>query len=535
MPFCQICAPWARENVFDESPFGPERWYPLHNSLVSFFESLTEKCPICTRIYQMLSEQGKRHVGLIQGSLANGILAERQAEAVVQLRPLFFGSGKERELILNVEIRQPYFKNLKSATSNEIPVDIQESIADMLAELHRYNMMGSNIFMTSQLALTSQDAEWKRPSSLSTASDETLSVIESWIQECTTKHAQCINRRKKEPWYPTRLLDVGGTLTGDPSIDSCRLACGNEIADGEQYMTLSHRWGSYAIARLTTTTIDVWRRALPLRILSKTFQDFISLSRRMNIRYVWIDSLCIIQEGDSGVDWNKEAPTMADVYTNAFCNISADWGSEQNGLFFDRDPKDFDVPSLDLTIDVDGEKSTEPMVIVDGPAAGFWNDQVTHSPLNKRAWVLQERLLSCRNLHFCPQEVLLECCETAACERYPDGLPLPEFSGDAPLPKIFEWSKENTYVSSLTERWRYAGSRSDAAHVIWADIVTQYSSCQLTFGSDKLIALAGLARYFEVARDDIYMAGLWAKNIAAEMAFSARWSFNLLFLKGSQL
>ncbi|KAI0147412.1 heterokaryon incompatibility protein-domain-containing protein [Xylariaceae sp. FL1272] len=522
MPFCQICASWARENVFAESPFGPECWYPLHNNLVSFFESLTRKCPICNRIYHLLSEEGKRHFELIHDCVANGILAEGRAESVVRLRPLFFGWGKDRELILNVEICQSYFESLHSVGDSEIPVDVKASIAYMLDELRRYNMVGSNIFMTSQLAITSQDAKWKRPSSLSTASEETMSVIERWIQECTTKHPQCINRRKKERWYPTRLLDVRGDLAS-PCIESCRLTCGNEIANGEQYMTLSHRWGSYAIARLKTITIDEWRISLPLRLLSKTFQDFISLSRRMNIRYVWIDSLCIIQEGDSGADWNEEAPTMADVYTNAFCNISADWGSEQNGLFFDRYPEDFDVPSLDFTIDGEGVESTEPMVIVDGPAAGFWNDQVTHSPLNKRAWVLQERLLSCRNVHFCPQEVLFECCETAACERYPDGLPLPEFSGDAPLPKIFEWSKENEYVNSLTERWKYAGARSETAHAIWADNVTQYSSCQLTFGSDKLIAVAGLAKYFEAARNDIYVTGLWAKNIAAEMAWHRSW------------
>ncbi|KAI8623411.1 heterokaryon incompatibility protein-domain-containing protein [Xylariaceae sp. FL1651] len=523
MPFCQACTAWVEENVFDESPYGPEQWYPLHISLLSFFGSLTSKCPICSRAYQLLSDQGKHHIGIIKDSLSNGTLQHAQPESVVELRPLFFGSGRDRELILNVGIRQSYFQSLHSLGNDGIPVDLKASIDGMLVELRRYNMVGSNIFMTSQLAITSQNAEWKRPVSLSTASNEALSMMGRWIEECAVKHTQCINRGRSEGWYPTRLLDVGLTADDDLRPESCRLVFDSEITRGERYMTLSHRWGNYVIARLTTATINAWRVSLPLDILSKTFQDFIKLARRMKVRYVWIDSLCIIQEGDNGVDWNKEAPTMADVYTNAFCNISADWGNEQNGLFFDRDPRDFDVPSLDLSIEVDGVRSIESMVIVDGPAAGFWNDQVTHSPLNKRAWALQERLLSRRNLHFCPQEVLFECCETAACERYPDGLPLPEFSGDAPLPKIFEWPKNNSYVNSLMERWKYASSRAEIALSIWSDVVTQYSSCQLTFASDKLVAVSGIARYLETARDDIYIAGLWVKNIAAEMAWHRSW------------
>lgn len=108
---------------------------------------------------------------------------------------------------------------------------------------------------------------------------------------------------------------------------------------------------------------------------------------------------------------------MADVYMNAYCNVSADWGTEQNGLFFTRDLGDFDISCLDVTVDVNGEEVVGSFVNIDGSATGFWNNQVTHSPLNRRAWVFQERLLAPSILHFCPQEVLFECCETAACER----------------------------------------------------------------------------------------------------------------------
>lgn len=348
--------------------------------------------------------------------------------------------------------------------------------------------------------------------------------MRDWINDCTLKHTQCITRRQRNDWYPTRLLDVGVSGDGSSLADYCRLTPNFGVSEGQNYLTLSHRWGSYAVVKLTTGNMKAWEKELPIGILSKTFQDFIQLSRRMGVRYIWIDSLCIIQEGDGGADWIREAATMADVYTNAYCNVSADWGTEQNGLFFVRDLEDFDIPCLNVTIDVDGEKVVESFVTIDGPATGFWNNQVTHSPLNGRGWVLQERLLAPRILHFCPQEVLFECCETAACERYPKGLPLPEFSGDAPLPKIFKPSETNAYVKSLIERWKPENLVLEATRYIWPDIVAQYSRCHLTYASDKLVAISGIARYFQALdRDNVYVAGLWANTIAAEMAWHRSW------------
>ncbi|KAI0193903.1 hypothetical protein F4808DRAFT_464663 [Astrocystis sublimbata] len=243
----------------------------------------------------------------------------------------------------------------------------------------------------------------------------------------------------------------------------------------------------------------------------------------MDVRYVWIDSLCIIQEGNGGTDWLREALRMAEVYVNAFCNVSADWGTDSQGLFFDRDPREFEIPCLDMTVDVEGERIMESFAPIDGPGGGFWNVQVTHSPLNTRAWVLQERLLSIRNLHFCPQEVLYECCETAACERYPKGLPPPEFVGDAPLPKIFEPSETNQYVKSLAERW--GNSRMAAGNTIdlWPDIVTEYTRCHLTYSSDKLVAISGIARFFQRLKNDRYITGLWERSLAADMAWHRVW------------
>ncbi|KAI0454285.1 hypothetical protein F5B21DRAFT_524962 [Xylaria acuta] len=172
-----------------------------------------------------------------------------------------------------------------------------------------------------------------------------------------------------------------------------------------------------------------------------------------------------------------------------------------------------------MVIELYGKKFTEPFTITDGPAAGLQNYQVTHSPPNKRARVLPKRLLSSRTLRFCPQEVLFECCEMAACESYLRGLPIPEFSGDASLPRIFQPSETNSYVKSLIERWKPANLISEATHYIWPDIVAQYSNYHLTFASDEPVAISGIARYFRtLSHDNIYIAGLWSNSVAVEVA-----------------
>lgn len=170
-------------------------------------------------------------------------------------------------------------------------------------------------------------------------------------------------------------------------------------------MTLSHRWGSSNVPTLTTKTIDTWKNGLSVNILPKRYQEFIALAQRLQIRYVWIDSLCIIQEGDDGEDWRAEALTMDQVYQNSFCNVSADWGSGKRGLYFERDLRLMDKPHIDWKV---RRKPNRDVVVVEKCILvenEFWEEQVSRSPLSVRGWVVQERWLSPRNLRFGSREV----------------------------------------------------------------------------------------------------------------------------------
>jgi len=155
------------------------------------------------------------------------------------------------------------------------------------------------------------------------------------MQDCLTNHEPCISRQVDSSWRPTRLLDISSpSAAGLVGPANCRLIDGTEAIPGHGYFTLSHWWGSSDIPRLTTETIAQFRTAIPTASLPRTFVDFIHTARRLETRYIWIDSLCIIQSGDGGADWLQEASVMDLVYKNASCNVSADWADGPQGLFF---------------------------------------------------------------------------------------------------------------------------------------------------------------------------------------------------------
>lgn len=89
----------------------------------------------------------------------------------------------------------------------------------------------------------------------------------------------------------------------------------------ESYICLSHCWGDFQPIRTTTTNIEDHKKSIPWQFLPQTFQDAIDLTRFLSIRYLWIDSLCIIQ--DDRDDWAKESAAMASVYGNSYLTISA--------------------------------------------------------------------------------------------------------------------------------------------------------------------------------------------------------------------
>jgi hypothetical protein len=263
-------------------------------------------------------------------------------------------------------------------------------------------------------------------------------IIRFWINSCNRGH----NCHKKEPpVLPTRVLDLGPT----PGVQPVRL-WDTRGAKG-QYLALSHSWGRGGKTILTTTQATLRRHAeagIPLKALPQTFLDVITIAAGLQIRYVWIDLLCIIQ--DSVSDWEREAPTMASVYRCAWLTVSASHALDATeGCFprwrmFEYIPTETRstgtlqtwnhlnyVPvqastSFQRRSQLFFHKSWMPPSAAAKPTVyrtgnfGKSYDPIASEPLSSRAWTLQERLLSARVLHFGRDQMYWQCGRCFAAE-----------------------------------------------------------------------------------------------------------------------
>lgn len=244
-----------------------------------------------------------------------------------------------------------------------------------------------------------------------TNSARTLSQIRQWVDTCNQDHHRCGRRRKLPDSVPARLLDISqinATLRGTARI---RVVLTKDEGIHEPYVTLSHRWGDnpefiqLKQSNLETLTTVGFEWCDPL--LPKTFKDAILLARKLGISYIWIDSLCIIQERTArleGLDENipetktqHESKLMHQYYTNSFCNIStADSGSGLPGLFRSRDISTNGHGSIRASI-IPPRLVTNPDNLVFGRSTWrivpdtLWDTQLLSNLLYTRAWVFQGR------------------------------------------------------------------------------------------------------------------------------------------------
>ncbi|KAF5669171.1 hypothetical protein FCIRC_9334 [Fusarium circinatum] len=265
---------------------------------------------------------------------------------------------------------------------------------------------------------------------------------------------------------------------------------------------------------------------MALSSLSPTFRDAALLVRRMGFRYLWIDSLCIFQ--DSLSEWQKEAKAMVDIYRHSFCNISAVAASSEpssTGLFSKRS-----LPSRQLFPFIIRDQNLEDKTGLDdvGPWLLYndsWKDEIEITPLNTRGWVVQERFLAPRVLHFTKNQMYWECLETTVCEADPDWK-LQILAKDdrlrQPIQTVYKAAGREIVrrVSNLQRKQGYgAMSLEKTYHTLWGSLVSIYANCALTKESDRLIAMSGIAKRFQEASKDTYLAGLWKEVIHSDLTW----------------
>jgi hypothetical protein len=261
----------------------------------------------------------------------------------------------------------------------------------------------------------------------STRATESILLANTWIQECVMSHPGC-REFKQHVRLPTRLVRVQRDVIGASLVANiCR---GDMLPTDTLYLTLSHCWGTTKFLVTTSKNICQFEASLPVEKLTRTFQDALFATNELGFEYIWIDSLCILQ--DNIDDWRREAPLMGEVYKNASCNISASaFSNGEEGFILPQrrlDPTPiFTVLNWkDCNHNLYCFVRTEP-----------WGE-VRTGPLFSRAWTLQEQLVVCwitlpacsklnknlqasRALHFGEDQIFWECKHTVANEVWPQG------------------------------------------------------------------------------------------------------------------
>ncbi|KAF2821373.1 HET-domain-containing protein [Ophiobolus disseminans] len=366
--------------------------------------------------------------------------------------------------------------------------------------------------------------------SRNTRSKSALDFLLGQYQECRDRHVGCRLQASTVTIHPSRLINVGESGDSNICVRDTQGLSGQGL-----YTCLSHCWGQKQPLRLTKDTKSSLQNGVLVSSLPKTFQDAVFVTRLLGIRFLWIDSLCIFQ--DNRADWSTESSRMSDIYRGAACTIAATAAENSDGgLFFERDPTPLRPLRVETTWapnpDVSNGEFTYPQAgeyMCDALEA--WTYSVEEAPLNKRAWVCQERVLSPRIMHFSRTQLFWECHEVIASENYPSGLPLwalPSYRNSPTRLKrhLYQLGLRRADLSLENHKVCRDASNLDSQRLpdnelyfSWSAFRITYTKCAMTKEDDMLVAIQGIAQQFGHALGDQLVAGLWHSRLLEELCW----------------
>lgn len=325
------------------------------------------------------------------------------------------------------------------------------------------------------------------------STEPNLALGRRWIQECIDNHGDCNVAQDDRP--PTRLIHVDGS--GPPEM--LRLV-ETELETKYQYAALSYRWAPLTDFVTTRENYESRLKGFGLDELPLTLQHAVQAARKLGIPYLWMDSICIIQDQ---LDWEQECPKMATVYGSSLVTLAAECAADATagflGLRNTEDPNTF-LSCLLQFRGLDGSPTGQ--VRVTYPRLRHAREYATSDPfsvLRTRGWTLQERILSPRILHFGSRHMYWECRKHTCFEalRYRvvgSGIALPkDFPNTSDRNELFKW---------------------------WNELIEEYMTCALTYDTDKLPAISGIAAAFQKLVNSKYIAGMWEDDLPRALVWS---------------
>lgn len=302
------------------------------------------------------------------------------------------------------------------------------------------------------------------------ASSSYFELLGAWLGRCDQSHNCSKCKEGTNTTLPTRVIYVG-----DPNPDILVLLCSAELdaSSDRRYIALSYCWGnleSGAENRFCTNSQNLHHRlkSFSIKELPKTLQDAVRVTQNLGVQFLWIDSLCILQDKDKK-DWEPEVPRMEDVFASAYCTMAATSATNSSGGFLERHSESRFIQVQD---------GPGRMLYVCEDVEDFDND-VENAVLKTRGWVLQERVLSRRTIHLSKNQTYWECGEGVHCENL-TRLESPSLG----YKRYFLLDPE------FPDRLLQSGYRRtvDFIHFLFE----HYSKRDLTYKTDKVVAISAL-------------------------------------------
>lgn len=376
--------------------------------------------------------------------------------------------------------------------------------------------------LTSCKASSAPDSFFLDPESYRIPS-KTLRAVKEWLSTCDASHSEC-KRQSQNIFVPKRLVQL--------------TRCGNDwqlrlryCSERTHYTALSYCWGGEQEISLTSANERLWERSqLDWQSLPLTIQDAVLVTFVLGYQFIWIDSLCILQDDEA--DKAIQIAQMPRIYDNATLTLSAvGANSVHDGLFTPmRRPLLHAENIFKLPARRGPQDSVDAVMLVPSEevAMSCLEDGMGTAPLDARAWTFQETLLSRRLLKFTRNEMRWEC------QKLPEG----PFGKDmenglhdqVPLHPALSRIRHRANFNYINEAGRLFCS--DGRKSAWPDskleqpdmypwhaLVQEYTTRCLSFTRDRAVAISGIAERVGIATGDVYCAGLWKSCLVNQLGW----------------
>lgn len=331
----------------------------------------------------------------------------------------------------------------------------------------------------------------------------------TWLKQCQNHHLLC--PRGSQSRLPSRILDVSPGV--DKSYITLHVSHPDEMA---AYLALSYRWGGPQHVTLTSSTLEAAHKGVQVDTLPQTLKDAVQVTRELGIRYLWVDALCIMQ--DSAEDKMTEISRMHHYYQNATVAIQpTGLLSVQDGFLerYTNAPNAAATPPTNSLVASEEQctrlfripyftlSDAEDSIILEKDPIMYepWNE-----PLNRRAWVLQERLLGRQALIFPSTGGLVWQCQ----------------AGEKVDGRVYVSKSANEGRERLMRPTLSTPPQLTEINASWRAIVVNYSGRDMTDPGDKLIAIGAIAEHYYQyygSKLGAYCAGLWYNSLVTDLCW----------------